>query len=97
MSNRPTIKKHGLIRPNGIPQKVEKLVLRKGKPIWLPDDGKPGIAFSGLDLRFFGGMGSPTAWYSKCDCTFDRKNCPKELAMKYTCNRFHAANGQEVF
>lgn len=84
-------RKHWVGRPPAGSTKVERLT-REGK--WVPDDGKNGLAFSGL-----GGEGAhpftPFAWGPGCDCGFDDK-CPFRQAMTRTCARFSCANGRDM-
>jgi hypothetical protein len=76
------MRKHYTIRPPSDATEVLRLN-HLGK--WMPDNGKPGAAFSGKMGIF------PYAWYPKCKCR-DYK-CPAEMAMNKTCSRFGAANG----
>jgi hypothetical protein len=58
--------------------------------MWIPDDGKPGYAFSGQAEE-----GHPAFYSTKCarshffDCIFSK-------ASNRTCDRFGAANGSVV-
>lgn len=95
----PRRKKHIYIRPKIMYKKplysldlplenIEKL-LTTGK--WIPDDGRPGLAFIGESY------GTPFAWYGRCKCSIPRGNhCPHTLAMNYCCQKYYAANGVEV-
>jgi hypothetical protein len=56
---------------------------------WYPDNGKPGIAFSGQDSRGF-----PLAWYGDtCAAVGCTGKCPACCASQRTCNRFGCSNG----
>ena len=77
---------HKLCRPPKDAVNVERWSQRKG---WVPDDGKPAYAFSGLV------NGTPYAWATRCsdNCYF---SCIQTAAMERTTNRFHCANGHDV-
>lgn len=61
---------------------------------WIPDDGKPGLAFSGLEPFH------PCAWTTQCngDCwdSMSTNPCARTIAMNRTCDRFRCAIGQSV-
>ena len=82
-----TSKKHWLGRPPRGAKRVLRLTL-EGQ--WIEDDGKKGIAFSGIKDLF------PYAWGSDCPCTAWEPKCPHHLAMSKTCDRFLAANGSDM-
>ena len=79
-----TSRKHWLGRPPREATEVLRLTL-DGK--WVEDDGKPGIAFSGLK------KGYPYAWGVDNCCPAWQIHCPHRFAMSKTCDRFSAANG----
>lgn len=82
-------KKHPLGRPPEGMKDVERM-LSDGR--WIYDDGKPGIAFSYQDLRWF-----PWAMSGTDGCGgFHDDNCPQRRAMDYTCNRWGCANGTNM-
>lgn len=80
------MKIHKFCRPPKTAVKVERL-LKSGK--WIPDDGKPGLAFSGEEFEF------PCSWSVECDCGFDF-DCPCYIALNHTGERFGCANGRTV-
>lgn len=75
--------KHYLIRP------TEELLesQRWTGTTWIPDDGAPGLSFSGRALN-----GPPMAYYGECNC-FTEDDCPQKIAMNHTAERWHCSNG----
>lgn len=65
--------------------------------VWVEDDGKPGIAFSGLDrLQLY-----PVAYYHQVGNEWgDQRDHPNNIAKREasdrTANRFGASNGMDV-
>lgn len=92
--------------PLGRPPKEATQVLRlaaNGK--WVEDDGKPGLAFSGMMTGIGANHGRPfdypAAFYSKCACHADPSErtymrCPAIKAMDKTSERFRCANGRAM-
>lgn len=80
------MKRHFKIRPPKDAHNIERWTGTE----WIPDDGEPGLAFSGS-----AGRGYPAAWFPECRC-FAEPNCPKRRAMDRTCERFRASNGCSV-
>lgn len=76
---------HTLIRPPAAASRIEKFTGTS----WVPDDGRPGIAFSALLDAV------PVAYHPVCSCDHGRPGsvCPSELAMQRTVERFGAGNG----
>jgi len=67
----------------GRPPRTARDVLRlNARGRWVPDDGKPGRAFSGIDK-----LGFPTAWYPDCLCNWGNAWCPAELSVQRTMTR----------
>ena len=58
---------------------------------WIPDDGQPGIAFSGLDPE-----GCPYAIYSRQSDRASYFDSVVHLASDRTCKRFGCSNGWSV-
>lgn len=58
---------------------------------WVPDDGKPGLAFIGR-----GSTGTPLAWYLPCKCRPLTCECPADRALHRACERWHCANGRDA-
>lgn len=81
---------HGLCRP---PEGAVDAERWTGTD-WIPDDGKPGLCFSGKENRF------PFAWYPEaaigCKNRYETKLCVAELAGNRTADRFHCSNGRGV-
>ena len=80
---------HWLGRPSGNSELKE--VERWTGAQWVKDDGKPGLAFSGLDGS------TPIAWSSEgcaCDSQASHEKCPMNRSLRYTAKRFGCANGQ---
>jgi hypothetical protein len=72
-------------KTTGRPPKEATQVERLTRDGWVSDDGKPGLAFSGL-------VGyTPRAWYGPQPCY--ELDCPAHRALRRTCERFGAANG----
>lgn len=69
---------------------ASELLERLGTPIWVPDDGKPGLAFSGLIKE---GFIFPMAYFGECH---DLNCIVHRMAMERTVERFKGANG-EIF
>lgn len=65
---------------------------------WIPDDGEPGLAFSGQWVSPESGNTFPTAWYSgSCNCSFvDEDKCPNRIAANRTVKRYYCSNGHAV-
>lgn len=86
---------HWLGRPPNRADNVERWTGEE----WIPDDWKPGLAFSGT-VQTGVCAHVPYAWYSECDCNLSsrygtqQKTCPANIAMTHTANRFRCANGQ---
>jgi hypothetical protein len=83
---------HWLGRPPAEAQQVERWTGTR----WIPDDGKPGLAFSGV--VFDGGLRckipTPKTWTSDCDCHLISDNrCPSGIAARHTVKRFSCSNG----
>jgi len=76
--------KHPLIRPPAGARNVERLT-DEGQ--WVIDDRRPGRAFSGQEKD-----GTAYAWYA-CECSILDDNCPGNLAVYRTMERFGYANG----
>jgi hypothetical protein len=75
---------HYLIRPPVNAYNVERWTGTE----WIPDDGEPGICFSGQSEAY----GIPYAWVPNCACSLTDKNCPSVLATNRTCYKFKCAN-----
>ncbi len=83
------MKRHFKIRPPADAREVERWTSNG----WIPDDGKPGFAFSGRAAK-----GYPAAWFDDSDCghfVFDEK-CPRRFATQRTCIRFGCSNGSPI-
>jgi len=67
---------------------------------WIPDDGKPGYAFSGRVGNGHGFGHTPYAFSLSCRCDRSRKhqhlNCVRRMAMDLTAKRFGCANGRDA-
>lgn len=65
---------------------------------WVPDDGKPGLAFSGkMPYKSKGGYDKeyPACWTTECTPAC-RSTCAQSRALTYTSKRYGAANGHFV-
>lgn len=81
-----------LCRPEPGATEVERL---RSDRTWVPDDGRPGLAFSGLLPNPPCEIPTPMAWAPRFNA-YDDANDPGEIAMARTCWRFSAANGREA-
>lgn len=85
---------HKLCRPPPEAREVQRWTGSR----WIPDDSKPGLAFSGLFPYVSSGghhTSYPAAWTTerteRCSST-----CVCNLAMTRTASRYGAANGRSV-
>ena len=88
-------KKHNPNHPKGRPPEGAYKVERLTDDLeWIPDDGQPGIAFSGMDDKF------PYNWssYGHCNCDMTRfyQECPRQISSYHTAKRFGCSNGGEM-
>lgn len=60
---------------------------------WIADDGKPGLAFVGLDEA-----GVPYAISTRCGgaCFKSKSGCVKDIAHKRNTMRYSCSNGRDV-
>jgi hypothetical protein len=64
---------------------------------WIPDDGRPGVAFSGIGhaRRSDGSVFDfQASWFADCRCGF--RGCPKTLATEFTAKRYGASTGRNL-
>jgi len=86
-------KGHWLGRPTETPH--PKSIERWTGAEWVPDDGNPGLAFSGLSDGF-GGFGTPTTWTSSCSCDWMNGTCPARIAVNRTVKRYSSSIGKDM-
>ena len=86
--------KHWLGRP---PEGAENVERWTGA-IWIKDDGKPGLAFSGELMSHQSKVLFPYAWGPDCVCfdSFIGPHCPSRIASKRTYDRFGCSNGSNM-
>lgn len=88
---------HRLIRPPEARTANDELtdVERWTGEAWIPDDGQPGVCFSGM--RKIG----PAHIYPDCQCALSRDrhpdqwqlDCPREIAVRRSAERFGGSSG----
>ena len=83
---------HKLCRPPKNAVNVERYI--SSLKIWLPDDGKPGLAFvyQGGHKGYTDGV--PYGGATACACPGFK--CVKSVAMDRACTRWGAANGMDL-
>lgn len=90
---------HPVGRPNPNLVNVRRLT-ESGE--WIPDDGQPGVAFSGTmpHRTYDGRLVQIPVWVANdCRCFWHKSQsvqdaCPQAKAIAYTAKRFGAANGE---
>lgn len=89
---KPTRKKKVVIHKEGRPPpeaiEVERWV---GDDTFIPDDGRPGVAFSGR-LPHAKGQ-TPYTWHGGCPCGWGAQDCPVRQSTDRTCKRYGCSNG----
>jgi hypothetical protein len=82
--------KHWYGRPPKNAIEVERL-LNNGS--WITDDGRSGLAFSGIHgVRKGSNFRFPAAWGPNCACSTSDKRCPFSQAMARTSRRYGGAS-----
>lgn len=73
------------------PEDAQNVLRRTYQGNWIPDDGRPGQAFSGEEPGLHGGL-FPVFWTDYCECS-EADRCIRRWASEFTMKRFSCANG----